>query len=130
MMRTFLILSLLVGVALAEEGQEDGKAIIETVSGIALIKAIFNVAIQIVIMIALILLISTLKATTGDLFDLFGKGHGGDYDYYYVPAHDTSGSSTYTGYSKRSADTPSFMDLPIFQRLAERVQNAIENFEY
>lgn len=82
-------------------------------------------------LITLSLTPATLKASTGDIFDLFGKHGGTDYEYYHVPAYESSGGSSYTGYSKRSVDNPSsFMDLPIVQRLAERVQNAIENFDY
>lgn len=59
-----------------------------------------------------------------------------EYDYYQVPVYghsgyDTgsSGSSSYaSGYSKRSIDVPAFMNLPVVQRLTERIHQAIENY--
>lgn len=58
-----------------------------------------------------------------------------DYEYYHAPAYSYSGydasgsgSSYAAGYSKRSADFPSFLNLPIVQRLTERVHQAIESY--
>lgn len=58
-----------------------------------------------------------------------------DYEYYQVPAYghggyDASGggSSYASGYSKRSADFPSFLNMPVVQKLTERVHQAIEAY--
>lgn len=84
---------------------------------------------------------ATLKPSVENAF-------GSDYDYGYAtgyyPGYETSGydvgvsGSSYTstgggaggGHYKRSADTPSFMNLPIVQRLAARVHEAIENYDF
>lgn len=56
------------------------------------------------------------------------------YDYYQVPAYghsgySTSGTSSYaSGYSKRSLDFPSFLNMPVVQKLTESVHRAIEAY--
>ncbi|KAG7175417.1 uncharacterized protein LOC121858354 [Homarus americanus] len=143
MKRTLLLLVLVVGAALAEEEhQEEPRTaeVINTLNTVKLVKttlfgplgSIIEISAGIVVLIALVLLIVTLKKSTGDVF---GGSSSPDYEYYSFPAggYETSGGdggSSYTGYQKRSVDTPSFMDLPIVQRLTERVHNAIDNFKY
>lgn len=68
--------------------------------------------------------------------DLEGGEYSYDYEYYHAPAYEhagydssgSSGSSYASGYSKRSADFPSFLNLPIVQRLTEKIHNAIEQY--
>ncbi|XP_063588232.1 uncharacterized protein LOC134765490 [Penaeus indicus] len=144
MKRTLLLLALVLGMAVAEE-QEEGRAdvlkLAKKISLLAPLGSLFEIAIQIVILVALVLLIATLKPSVENAF-------GSDYDYGYAtgyyPGYETSGydvgvsGSSYTstgggaggGHYKRSAETPSFMNLPIVQRLAARVHEAIENYDF
>ncbi|XP_068241202.1 uncharacterized protein [Palaemon carinicauda] len=133
-----------------------GLKVLKTAALAALVGplgALFEIGMQVVILVALILLISTLKKQLGDLTALFeGKYEEEDYGYYPSGGYDTgaTGGSSYaaTGghsggghYSKRSASagghagkrsvsTPSIMDLPLVQKLTARIHEAIENFNY
>lgn len=74
---------------------------------------------------------ATLKKAKGEIDS---SGYGYDYEYYHAPAYDhggydSSGGSSYaSGYSKRSADFPSFLNMPAVQRLTEKIHRAIEQF--
>ncbi|XP_063873101.1 uncharacterized protein LOC135107323 [Scylla paramamosain] len=142
-----LLLVLAVGAALAEEQQQEveGKAedrallkskvslVAVASSFLGLVSSGFSVAAEIVIMIALIFLIVTLKKAKDDLDK---DEYSYDYEYYHAPAYEhagyessgTSGSSYASGYSKRSLDLPSFLNAPIVQRLTEKIHNAIEQY--
>ncbi|KAK3864288.1 hypothetical protein Pcinc_030016 [Petrolisthes cinctipes] len=149
MKRVLLLLVLVATGALATKTDDDqnqiqeeseGRLLLDPIKAAALLtpaKALFEVATQIVILIALIFFIVILKNATG----LGDSGSGSGYEYYHLPSHSGSGydhhasgydsgsSSSYSsGYNKRSADLPSsFSDLPVVQKLSERVHNAIEN---
>ncbi|XP_050714705.1 uncharacterized protein LOC126997576 [Eriocheir sinensis] len=152
MKRVLLLLALVVGAALAAEepqeavaepeGEVEGKMMFG-VSTLAVAKSFisvvwygFSVAAQVVILIALVFLIVTLASAKTMLRQ---ENSMDDYEYYQVPAYGHSGydasnggsgggSSYASGYSKRSADFPSFLNMPVVQKLTERVHQAIEAY--
>lgn len=78
-----------------------------------------------------------LIVTLASAKTMLRQENGDDYEYYQVPAYGHSGydasgggggSSYASGYSKRSADFPSFLNMPVVQKLTERVHQAIEAY--
>jgi len=134
MTRTLLIFAALIGMTLAS----DGKSLEEKAEGrlfgadlFAILSSLIQLGVQIVILIALINLVHTLKEAT-DLEGLFSKGN--DYDTGYYPAPDTGYGaptgvdSTYTSYRREGvARSGSLYDSPAFERLSSKVAQAVEN---
>jgi len=143
MKSTLLIFAALIGMAMAS----DGKSLLEPAEGrlfgadlFGILMTLVNLGVQIVILIALINLVHTLKENV-DLEGLFSKDGGTGYDTGYYPEPDTGygaptgghgdhGDSTYTSYRREGVARSSraLYDTPVFQRLSAKVNEAIEKF--
>lgn len=140
MKSTLCIFAVLLGMAMAS----DGKALIEKEEGrlfgvglLSIIATLVQLGVSIVILIALINLVHTLKGAI-DFDSLFGKG-GDDYGYDYAPstgygvapatgyAAPVGDGSSYSSY-RRAGEARAFKDLPVMQRLSAKVSDAIEKF--
>jgi len=151
MSRALIIFAVLLGVALAEDErsmqeQAEGRLFF---AGFPLLGALISLGVQIVILLALINFVTSLKGSI-DFDNLFGKG-GDDYGYtgyagdtgyaapatgyaaapatgYAAPAGDAG--SSYSSYRRQgTVNARSFNDSPVMQKLSAKVVNAIENFK-
>lgn len=143
MKSTLFILAVLFGAALAEEGKsiegkEEGRLI-----GPGTIVTLITVGTQIIILLALINFVTSLKGSI-DFDNLFGKGGDGGYDDY--SGYDTGyaapatgyaqpataghgGGSSYTQYRREgNVAKRSFGSAPVMQALTDRVYKALESF--
>lgn len=144
MKSTLFILAVLFGAALAEEGKsiegkEEGRLI-----GPGTIVTLITVGTQIIILLALINFVTSLKGSI-DFDNLFGKG-GDDYGYdtgydtgYAAPATGYAqpataghgGGSSYTQYRREgNVAKRSFGSAPVMQALTDRVYKALESFNH
>lgn len=137
MKSTVLIFAALIGMAMANDGKsleakEEGRLF--GAGLLTILGTLITLGVNIVILIALINLVSTLKDVV-DLDSLFGKG-GDDYAYdtgYGAPpltgygAPTGSDGSSYSSY-RRQGVSRSFNELPVMSKLSAKVNEAIEKF--
>jgi len=147
MKSTVFIFAVLFGVALAEdaksvEAKEEGRLFV----GLPTIFTLIGLGAQIIILLALINFVTSLKGSI-DFDNLFGKGGetGGYADYggydtgYAAPATGYAAApvatgghgDSYSSYKRRSnVERRSIMDSSLGQKLTQKVHDALDSFNY